>query len=280
VSFIIRPASENDLLSLHQLASSLSAYGFLTLPAEKEELESLIHLSTRSFQDKLMSPDEGQYLFVLENLTTHQAIGSSLVIARHGTFESPHLYFQINKSNNALTFCAETNGRTELGGLILDPAYRSHPTRLGKVLSLIRFLYIIRHREKFQTRILAEFLPPLSAKGSPFWESLGKKWTGMSYREANELSRHDKSFFLKTFPREPIAIDSLSVEAKKVVGTVGPKTIPAVKIVEKMGLHYLDQIDPFDGGPHYGALMEQVHFDRAEEFFRDHPEVTWTFQPS
>ena len=32
----------------------------------------------------------------------------------------------------------------------------------------------------------------------------------------------------------------------------------AVRILEKLGFHYLHQVDPFDGGPYYGAARDAI----------------------
>jgi len=32
----------------------------------------------------------------------------------------------------------------------------------------------------------------------------------------------------------------------------------ALRILEKIGFHYLGQVDPFDGGPYYGAAREAI----------------------
>src|SRR5690606_41403419 len=68
------------------------------------------------------------------------------------------------------------DGPTELGGLVLRPELRKHPEKLGRLLSLARFVFIARHRGWFRDRLLAELLPPL-VKGpggttrSPLWDA-------------------------------------------------------------------------------------------------------------
>ncbi len=281
--FLIRPARHPDLDPLHELAGSLSANGFLTLPSHRPTLEALIGISERSFGQKIAKPEEGKYLLVLEDLKARRVVGSSLVIARHGTPESPHLYFQIDEEKRTLTFQTDDKGRTELGGLILDPDYRGRKAKLGKALSLVRFLYIKRNRERFCEELIAELLPPFTPEGkSYFWESLGRRITGMDYRSADEKARKDKRFVMNLFPRGPINISALSEEAQMAIGMVGAATEPVVKILTSIGFRYLQQIDPFDGGPHYGARWEEVRYDVIEEFFlnqEEEREIRWTFTP-
>lgn len=276
--FLIRPAHHADIDSLHALATSLSATGFLTLPSETKEIEALIGVSERSFGGKTSNVWDAQYLFSLEDLKARRVVGCSLIIARHGTKTSPHLYFQLDPEKQTLTFMSEEVGRTELGGLILDPAYRGHKAKLGKALSLIRFVYLKRNPSRFCNTMIAELLPRFTPDGkSPFWESLGRRLTGMDYREADKKSRRDKGFFTSAVPRGPITLASLSPEAQAALGQVGPETGPVVKILTEIGFHYLHQIDPFDGGPHYGAKQSELRWPFIEDFFMENMEVRMSF---
>jgi arginine N-succinyltransferase len=276
MSFLIRPARDSDIDDLHHLATSLSARGFLTLPSEIEDLKQMITISEKSFGGQLEDPDQGNYLFVMEDLEKGKVVGSSLVIARHGTPESPHLFFQVDPRKKTLKLQWETEGRTELGGLILDPEYRGDPEKLGKRLSYIRLLYIRRHPERFKNEILAELLPPFTVDGkSPLWEALGRKLTGLDYREADRLSRKNKEFVRSCFPAGEIPIRSLPPDAQAIIGVPGPETRPVAKILTEAGFRYLNQVDPFDGGPHYGARREEIRYDLVERFLREGTTVTY-----
>lgn len=281
MSFMIRPARLLDAEALVELANSLSARGFLTLPERPEEMGRLIALSEQALRGALKEPDRGRYLFVLEDMAQRRVVGASLIVARHGDPESPHLYFQIDEEKGTLSFQSDTEGRTELGGLILHPDYRGRPEKLGKGLSLIRLLYIKRNPNLFKEDLLAEFLPPFTADGkSHLWESLGRRLTGMGYREADEKSRRDKRFVLSVFPRGPILLSSLSEEAQMSIGLAGPESEGAVKLLKSVGFQYLHQIDPFDGGPHYGVKKRDVAYGVAEDFLFEQREIKWMFTPS
>jgi arginine N-succinyltransferase len=250
------------------LTQAFASQGFLTLPVDKKELGSLLELSQTSFDQTLSDPDQAKYLFVLEDLSLKRVVGTSLIIARHGTSDSPHIYFQVDPAAETLELKFETSGRTELGGLILDPAYRGHPEKLGKKLSYARLAFISRHPERFKKDLLAELRPPLSTDGtSPFWEALGKKFTGMEYQQADRLSRAEDEEFVKSkFPQEKILIRSLPSEARQRIGKVATEAEPVVKILTAAGFQYLNQVDPFDGGPHYGAQQKEIRQDLVEGF--------------
>jgi arginine N-succinyltransferase len=39
---------------------------------------------------------------------------------------------------------------------------------------------------------------------------------------------------------------------------VGDPSLPAARILQKIGFVYMQQIEPFDGGPYYGALTRSL----------------------
>jgi arginine N-succinyltransferase len=194
-----------------------------------------------------------------------------MVIAQHGTPDEPHTYFQvmekkkISKSlhhgflHKVLRLAFDFDGPTELGGLVLLPEYREHEARLGRFLSFVRFLYIAARKPYFQDEILVELMPPVNERGeSPLWEEIGRKFTNMSYMEADRLSRKNKEFITSLFPEGDIYTCMLSSEARQAIGEVHPDTLPVKRMLEKLGFKYRNQIDPFDGGPHYWAKTSQV----------------------
>ncbi|MBI2500037.1 MAG: arginine N-succinyltransferase [Deltaproteobacteria bacterium] len=289
MTFHLRPARSEDLEGLLRLTTLPSARGFLTLPSESKEMKELIALSQRSFTGKLEDKDEGEYLFVLFDGDQKKVAGCSLIIARHGTPETPHNYFEVTEVQKAsrklkkvfkhqiLRLRLDAEGRTELGGLILDPGYRGHPQKLGKTLSFARLLYIDRNPRRFQERLLVELLPPLTPEGkSLLWESLGRKFTGLDYLEADRLSRNDKEFITSLFPDGDFYTLFLPEEARFLIGEVGSDTKPVARMLSEVGFHYLGQIDPFDGGPHYGALQKEVKINLVQDFLKQAwVEVEW-----
>jgi arginine N-succinyltransferase len=158
-----------------------------------------------------------------------------------------------------LTLRRNLDGPTEVGGLIVDPTYRRNPAKIGKQLSFVRFLYLALYPDRFERDVLAEMLPPLlEDKESIFWECYGKRVTGLSFREADKLSTKDKEFIEALFPSIPIYTCMLPVEVQEQIGKVGPETEGAVYLLKKIGLRFLDHVDPFDAGPYYGAKVEDI----------------------
>jgi arginine N-succinyltransferase len=245
-------------------------FNLLNLPGDKKVISAKIDRSEHSFAGKLPK-GQSEYLFVLEDTEEKQVVGSSLVIAKHGSDEVPHSFFKILKRDHfsqdlgigfihqVLRFQLDFDGPTEIGGLLVDKTYRRRPEKLGKQISLARFLYIALHPEKFENRVLCELTPPLTDEGrSEFWEALGRRFTGLPYQEADLLSQSHKEFIESLFPQEDIYLCLLDAKARLVLGRVGEATKPAQHLLESIGFSYLDEVDPFDGGPHYGADTAEI----------------------
>ncbi len=130
---------------------------------------------------------------------------------------------------------------------------------MGQFLSYIRFLYLATHRPLFRDEILAELLPPLEADGtSHLWEALGRHFTDMSYADADILSKKNKEFIKQLFPEGVIYGSVLSKAAQDVIGKVGSQTRGVEKLLRRIGFRYAHRVDPFDGGPHFTAMTEEI----------------------
>lgn len=267
MSFIIRAVKREDLTQLTDLAKQ---FNLLNLPGDRKVLSEKIRRSEESFSGAL-SKEKAEYIFVVEDNEENMVVGSSLIIAKHGSEEVPHCYFKILKRDHfsqdlgigfihqVLRFQLDTDGPTEIGGLLVDRSFRRRPERLGKQISLSRFVFMGLHPEKFEKRVLCELTPPLTEEGrSEFWEALGRRFTGLPYQEADLLSQTNKEFIESLFPEEDIYLSLLDSKARLVLGRVGEATKPAQHLLESIGFAYLDEVDPFDGGPHYGAATKDI----------------------
>ncbi|HEY0255778.1 MAG TPA: arginine N-succinyltransferase, partial [Kofleriaceae bacterium] len=178
----------------------------VNLPADRTTIEGLLDRSEKSFGGEVPVVDR-EFLFVLEDLQTKRIIGTSIIYAQHGTKRAPHIFFRVETDERysvtldryfahpTLRIGYNYNGPTEIGGLILLPEYRRNTDSLGKALSYVRFLFIRMHRELFRDHVLSELLPPLENDGtSKLWDALGRHFTGLTYQEADHLSKNNKEF--------------------------------------------------------------------------------------
>ncbi|MBS1984573.1 MAG: arginine N-succinyltransferase [Bdellovibrionales bacterium] len=266
--FLVREAETRDLEDLYRLAGMAN---FINLPHDRSLLTKQITKSVNSFRNKTPDPRQAEYMFVLEDLSAGRVIGSSMMLAQHGTPDEPHTYFQVvtkkkvSKSlhigflHQVLRLGFDFDGPTEIGGLVLNPEYRSRPEKLGRMLSFSRFLYMAARRPRFRDEVLCELMPPFNERGeSPIWEEVGRKFTNLRYDEADRLSRRSKEFITSLFPEGDIYTCMLASEARQAIGQVNADTMPVKKMLESIGFQYRNMIDPFDGGPHYWAKTSSI----------------------
>lgn len=266
--FFLRPVQIGDLeqiLALSQLQT------FINLPSDPNVLKRKINSSIRTFKKPSKKLEENYYIFVLVDGLTNRVIGASMIHGKHGTEHEPHFYLTVgveekfSKTLNTgfmhgtLKFGLETDGYTEIGGLILDPSYRGHADKLGKQLSFVRFLYMASRQEQFTELVHSELMPPFDSKGdSPLWEAIGRRFLNMEYHDADMLSRENREFILSLFPSDTIYGTLLPPEARNAIGKVGPETEPVKRMLESIGFCYTQEVDPFDGGPHYRARLKDI----------------------
>lgn len=266
--YILRSASLEDLNDLYELSQLML---FINLPPDKDIIQSKIQSSINSFKNPSKNLANNHYLFVLEDLESGKIIGTSMIHAQHGTEEEPHYFFSVDSEHKfsktlntgfihgTLKLGIDTDGPTEIGGLILHPDYRKNDKKLGKQLSFVRFLYMGMNSDQFKDTIHSELLPPFDRDGhSPLWEAVGRKFLNMDYHDADILSRSNKEFILNLFPSDNVYITLLPIEARNAVGKVGEETLPVKRMLESIGFKYTNEIDPFDGGPHYRCKLKEI----------------------
>ena len=267
--FLIRQANANDLQGVQQLAA---IFNTVNLPNDEETLRQMLQTSEDSFSGQIKEAANREYIFVMVDTEKQdQIIGTSMVFAQHGHRDAPHIYFDVRQverysetvdklfKHKVLQLGFSYDGPTEIGGLVLDPSYRGRPGKLGKQLSFIRFLFMAMHRNFFKDRLLAELLPPLEeGQRSKLWESCGKRFTNLTYQEADKISKDNKEFIKGLFPAGPIHASLFAHEAQEVIGQVGNPTKGVQRMLEKIGFHYVNRVDPFDGGPHFEADTDTI----------------------
>jgi len=282
--FRIRQSYREDVEQVLAVAEHLDT---VNLPAERDHITGILDRSEKSFAAEVPVV-EREFVFVLEDLAKKLIIGTSIIYAQHGTKRAPHIFFRVENDerysvsldkhfiHQTLRIGYNYDGPTEIGGLILLPEYRRTAESLGKSLSYVRFLFMRMHRPLFRANVLSELLPPLESNGtSKLWEALGRKFTGLSYQEADLLSKDNKEFIHALFPDDPIHTELLPDDVQKLIGQVGPDTRAVESMLRRIGFEYAHQIDPFDGGPHFVAKTDNISLiqDAAEVTIKIVPEA-------
>lgn len=270
-TYFLRDVSSFDIEDIFKLSSLLNT---LNLPANESELKKVITNSELSFSQQETDIQQRSFLFVLCD-QSNRVFGTSQIFAKHGTLSSPHLYFQVDHDerysetlkkffrHRTLRLMQNFDGPTEIGSLVLHNSLRSSPHKLGTMLSYVRFLFMAMRPHYFASGVLAELLPPLGANfESSLWNAVGHKFTGLSYYEADMISRTNKEFIKTLFPTCEIYASLLPKNAQDVIGQVGPQSKGAAHLLSKIGFRYSNRVDPFDGGPHFEADLTSISLIR------------------
>ena len=265
--FLMRPAGPGDLAAILELARYLDSPN---LPAEEGFLRARLERSEESFARLGPPCAQREYQFALED-ETNGVVGTCVILAKHGTPAMPHLFLRVREEERrsesvgvcvkhvTLQLEASRDGPSELGALILHPDVRGRPGEPGTLLSWGRVAFIARHPDAFEATVLAEMRAAIDAQGrSAFWDAFGRHFTGMSYTEADRRSATEKSFILDLFPDTPFYAALLDEPATQQLGKVHDAAFPALRLLEKAGLRWIGEIDPFDGGPFVGAAVSEV----------------------
>lgn len=266
--YLIRGATMEDDAEMLALAHHLNT---VNLPDDPVAVREILDLSQRSFSGALRDPRRREYVFVLEDLAEQRVIGTSKVIAQLGRRDAPYIYLDVlveekysptvdrHFVHTVLRLGHSYEGPTEIGGLIVLPECRRVPERVGMMISYVRFLFMAMHRGLFRNEVVAELLPPLLPDGrSHLWEALGRKFTDMSYLEADKLSKRNKEFIKSLFPAGDVWASLLPQDAQDVIGKVGRETRGVEIMLRRIGFQYCNRIDPFDGGPHFRASTDEI----------------------
>jgi arginine N-succinyltransferase len=264
----IRGAVPGDQAELLGLARHLNS---VNLPDEAGHIARLLELSEKSFLGQIENPRRRKYVFLIRDRERNEAVGTSTIVAQLGRRDAPYIYLDVSTEekyssstdlhfqHRVLRIGFSYDGPTELGGLVVHPAHRHADEKLGLLISYVRFLFIATHRELFKNELLAELMPPLEPDGrSHLWEAFGRRFTGMSYAEADLRSSEDKTFIRDLFPRGEVYASLLSQDAQDVIGRVGAQTRGVERMLRRVGFRYAERIDPFDGGPHFVAEADEV----------------------
>ncbi|MBK8697047.1 MAG: arginine N-succinyltransferase [Deltaproteobacteria bacterium] len=266
--YVIRGATPDDAPQMMELARHLNT---VNLPNDPEAVAEILDLSMRSFSGAVKDPRRREFVFVIEDLLAQRIIGTSKILAQLGRRDAPYIFLDViveekyshtldrHFVHTLLRLGHSYEGPTEIGGLIVLPEFRLVPERVGMMISYVRFLFMAMHRGLFRNDVVAELLPPLLPDGtSHLWEALGRKFTDMSYSEADRLSKRNKEFIKSLFPTGDIYASLLPIDAQEVIGKVGRETRGVEKMLRRIGFQYCHRIDPFDGGPHFRAATDEI----------------------
>src|SRR5207247_1376439 len=153
------------------------------------------------------------YLLVMEDHDTRAVVGACGIVSKVGGFEPFYAYkiervlfessvINVRKEVPILRLHEEHDGPCEIGSLFLHPDYRKGGN--GRLLQLVRFLFIAEHPDAFEQTIVSEIRGVCDDNGqSPFWNVLGKHFFDIDFPQADYLSVVNKKFIADLMPDHP-----------------------------------------------------------------------------
>lgn len=285
--FIIRRSRVEDVSALFTLARMVY---FINLPPDERLISKKIAQSRVCFarvaegvEDReefeaapaaisgLGDDESDVFMFSIEDTDNGGVVGTSQIKAQMGGPGNPNYAFKVfqrefrsaslgfGTTHLVARLHEDTTGPTEVGGLIIQPSYRGHRDKPGRLLSFVRFHFIGLHRSLFGDRLLAEMMAPVSNAGdNVFWDHIGRKFIPVKYSEADRFCQHNRRFIDELLPKEDIYLSLLPLDVLNTVAQVSSETVPARRLLERLGFAYKGFIDPFDGGPHLEAVAGDV----------------------
>ncbi|AOY86930.1 arginine N-succinyltransferase [Marinobacter salinus] len=275
---IVRPIAHKDLDTLYEIAIE-SGPGFTSLMPDRDALARKIEHSISSFDQSVSQPGNEHYLFVLENESSGEIMGTTGIEASVGRAR-PLYHFRRNtvthhsrdlglrRSVETLTRCSHYAGCTEVCSLYLRPKFRQG--NAGKLLSRVRFLFMAIHPERFSDTVIAEMRGVSDASGqSPFWNWIKAHFVDMEFASATSLVGSGYTDFIdELMPSHPLYTCLMSAEAREVISQVHDHTRPALRMLETEGFTHKGLIDLFDAGPTVECPLTSIRSARDSRIWK------------
>lgn len=265
---VIRVATLDDLDQLLEL-SELVGSGMTSMPSDEQSWIDKLERSISDFNRQEAMKNGDIYFMVLEDQDKKVIAGSGAVYAGIGverpfysyklaTLTASSTELDLTVHTRVLNLVNDFTGCTEVGSLFLRPEYRRDG--IGKFLSRSRFLLLADFPERFDETVFAEMRGWLDEnRHSPFWDSLGHKFFGLSFQKADFVSAvHGFQFISDLMPKYPVYVDLLSDEAIEVIGKPHDDAAGAMQILQREGFRYGNYVDIFDAGPTLHTRLDQI----------------------
>ena len=265
---ILRPARLSDLPGVEAIAVA-SAVGITSLPPDRDKLYEKICASTQSFAAEVDVNGEEIYFFVLEDAASGEIVGTSGIVASAGFHDRFYSYrneiivhasqeLKVSNKIHALHLCHDLTGTSLLTSFYIDPKYND--TQWPQLLSRARLLFMAENPHRFADRLAAENPGLCDDDGNaPFWNAVGRRFFGMEYPQAEQLSGgRNKTFIAELMPQYPIYVPLLPAAAQQAIGQLHPVAQLPFSMLLEEGFEADTYIDIFDGGPTVEARLSTL----------------------
>ncbi|QCF26870.1 arginine N-succinyltransferase [Hydrocarboniclastica marina] len=266
--WIVRPARLEDVPAIESLAEGQRAR-VSTLPRSADRLAEKVNLSMRSFNGTNAESEMARYLFVLEDISTSELLGTAGIDTCSGNGQPFYTYrrdelihasheLAVTTRVEVLYLSHELTGQTLLCSFAIAEHLRQSPA--FALLSRSRLLFIAQWAHLFTDKLIVELQGCQDDAGSsPFWDSLGRHFFDMEFATADTYSGIlSKTFLAELMPSHPIYVTLLSDAARAALGRPHEAATRSAKLLEKEGFEWGRHLDIFDGGPTLEATAHDL----------------------
>ncbi|WP_017932618.1 arginine N-succinyltransferase [Robiginitomaculum antarcticum] len=258
--YMLRPVSAADIDGLYDLACSAQG-GLSSLQPDRDYLAKYIQMSVDSFASVGGPSDMSitrKYFLGLHHVESGELIGCAAVKTNIGASgEPPFINFDISPDGQFLSASDRFAGATEVGSLYLKREHRAGG--LGRYLAKARYLMIAAQPDMFSRTIVAELRGVSHNNKAPFYDAVFAAKFGCSFLEADaQFASLEARALALVSPDKPVRIDSLSAEARRVMGQAHPSGAGALKLLHDEGFCDSHTVDLFDGGPVVAAWRHKI----------------------
>lgn len=265
--FVIKPITSENIRAIEKFMSD-DLLGITSLPRNKHFLHQKLNASLSSFSKDVAVPQNEQYYFVLENTQTGEIGGICGIESKTGVdapiysyrvekIPAPDIDLPVPRKQIVLHFHSQRDGPSEIGSLYILPSFRRE--RLGRLLSLSRFLFMASFPHRFDTKVVAEMRGLTDEHNKcPFWNALGKHFVNLEFEELMNILEEIKESIPLIVPRYPVYVSLLPNEAQESIGRVHLDTQPALNLLMQEGFTLTNEIDLFDAGPKVEVATEEI----------------------
>ena len=258
--FVVRPVELTDIDALETLLAG-ATQGVHTLPRTREKIAASVERSIASFAAHVDIPSEESYIFVLEQQSSGDIVGTAAIFAsagsngtyfsfRNDVIQQVSRDLNISHSVHALTLCSELTAYSQLSGFYLND--RAHAGLEAGLLSRARLLFAVLAPHRFGDRFFVPLAGVTDANGqSPFWEALGRKFFKMDFLDAEKVigGARNRTLIVELMPHYPVYVPLLPGDAQAVMGQIHSDGELAFNLLTEEGFEADDYVDIFDGGP-------------------------------
>lgn len=261
--YLVRLVQYEDLNDIQVLASSNNNW----LSTNLEHITKQINVAIETAKQQTMTPIDGQYLFVVEDLLLHRVVGVSSIKVIAEKLEPFIVYAKnvekikwqkLSADNEYMYLKRPYNTYVEICEPFIAKNYQAK--KLEELLLKSMFLFMRLFSSRFPDTIIAIIRGALNKNGnSYFWDGCHGKMLPTSFQDATLMRiLYGRAFDIHVVPKHPIYLGLLSSQARTQVGKINNAAKGFCKNLQMEKFVATEYFDVFDAGTILAANRSSV----------------------